>query len=167
MAGMTAGPAHVHSSEAIPAVGIGWETVSFSIPKPKLFAVPKPQQGPQVVGIPILTGGPTMTMGQPAMMAQPAMMGQPAMMAQPQYVQAQPAMVPQSNPAPQSNPTPQSSPPCNTCAPCTTQQGCAEEGCQSQSQVIQECDALMGEIAELQRQISVRAGSKASVDMVD
>ncbi len=163
MAGMTAAPASsVASSEATPAVGIGWETISFSIPKPKLFAVPKPQQGPQVVGIPILAGAPTMTMGQPAMMASPAMMGQPAMVAQPQYVQTPATVTQQSNPAAQS-----SAPACNSCPPA----GCAEEGCQSQpqtqTQVMQECDALMGEIADLQRQISVRAGNKASVDMVD
>lgn len=145
----------VASAEATPAVGFGWETVSFSIPKPKLFAVPKPQAGPQVVGIPILAGGPSMTMGAP--MAAPMVAAAPqAMMAQqPQYVQtlAAPSAAQQS--VPQSNPQPQSAP-CESCQPACS------EGCASQASVAAECDALIREISSLQEQICVET-NKASV----
>ncbi|HQX50349.1 MAG TPA: hypothetical protein PLY87_18875 [Planctomycetaceae bacterium] len=139
--------------DACAAFGWRWETVSFSIPKPKMYSIPKPVAGPQVVGIPILTGGPTMTMGSP-MMAQPQMMTQPQMV-QPQYVQVQGQ--PQSSPAPQAAPQsePQSTP-ASTCQP-----GCAE-GCVSQSDIASECDDLIREIGSLQQQICVET-QKASV----
>ncbi len=154
MAGMTATTqSTVATQEATPAIGFGRRNVSFSLPTIKMFAVPKPQVAPQVVGIPILTGGPTMTMGAAPMMAQPQ-----AMMAQPQMVQQQ--FVPQGNPSPQSadasiQSTPQSQP-CINCQPACT------EGCNSQASVAAECDALIREISCLQEQISVET-SKASV----
>lgn len=124
-----------HACEAIPAVGIGWETVSFSIPKPRLFAVPRPQAGPQVVGIPILAGAPTMTMAAP-------------MMAQPQYVPtpSQPAAAPQGEPQ---------AAPASEYSPCQ-RTGCAE-GCSSHDNVAAECDALIREISNLQQEIRVES----------
>jgi hypothetical protein len=152
MAGMTAstGSSGGHC-DATPALGWRWETISFSVPKPKLFAVPKPQVGPSVVGIPILTGGPTMTMGAaPMMAAQPQMMAQPQMVQQ-QYVQAHPQS--QQAASPQSVQGDPQSAPCSNCPPncsptCT-------EGCTSQSQVVDECDALMREISCLQQELCV------------
>jgi hypothetical protein len=145
MAGMSATTSSGHSAcEAIPALGLNWETVSFRIPKPRLYAVPRPQAGPQVVGIPILTGGPTMTMATAApMMAAP-------MAVQPQYVEPQSNVQPQSA-APQSAPA--SAPPCSS--------GCAE-GCNSQASIASECDALMRDISCLQQQLSVET-AKATV----
>ncbi len=149
MAGMsTTTQSNLAPSEACAAFGWRWETVSFSIPKPKMYSIPKPQAGPQVVGIPILTGGPTMTMGAAPMMAQPQMV-------QPQYVQVQGQ--PQSAPAsPASTPSETQSTPASTCQP-----GCAE-GCVSQGDIAAECDDLIREIGSLQQQICIET-QKASV----
>jgi hypothetical protein len=146
--------------DALPALGMGWETITIRIPKPRLLAVPRPVAAPQVVGVPILTGAPAMTMATAApMMAAPMMaapmMAAPMMAAQPA---ARPAQSQAAPAAPQSQPTPQNCCPDPGCA-----DGCAE-GCGTQASIQQECEALMHDISCLQQELSVQT-SHASVQM--
>lgn len=142
-----AAPQGTSAAEACPAVSMGWKTVSFRIPTPKLLAVPKPQRGPQLVGVPIMPATAPMTVAQP--------MGVQQQVVQPQYVQVQPQAAPQGQPAPaapQGEPAPQKAAPQS--AP-----GCGEGCNSSQAQISSECDALMQDISRLQRQISIQAGN--------
>jgi hypothetical protein len=136
--------------DALPALGMGWETITIRIPKPRLLAVPRPVAAPQVVGVPILTGAPAMTMATAA-----PMMAAPMMAAQPAALPAQPQAAPA---APQLQPTPQNCCPDPGCA-----DGCAE-GCGTQASIQQECEALMHDISCLQQELTVQT-SHASVQM--
>lgn len=132
------------AADAIPAVSLGWKTVSFSLPKLNLMAVPKARRGPSVVGIPIMPAAAPMVAAQPMMAA-----------AQPMAVAS-----PQGNPAPQSNSAPQSDPACAPKPQC--QPECAE-GCCSMAD---ECANLAQQIQQMQREICAQAGNgKASVSV--
>lgn len=59
--------------DACAAFGWRWETVSFSIPKPKMYSIPKPVAGPQVIAIPMMPAAMPMQMAAPMMAPQPVM----------------------------------------------------------------------------------------------
>lgn len=139
----TAGAPAGSTSEAVPAVGFGWETVCIRIPKPKLYAVPKPQTGPSLVGIPILAGA-----------AIAPQMGMPMIAGAPAAPAGQPSL-------PAGNVDRGSSEPAASTS-CT--EGCCSSN-PSREQVLMQCEELTQQISELSQTIAVKAGNGQGVQV--
>lgn len=140
----TAGAPAASTSEAIPAIGCRWETVSFQVPKLKLYAVPKPQRGPSLVGIPILAGAafaPQMGMPMMAGGVPPAPAGRPE--------------------APAGEPDDSTTAGNDDRATC--QEGCCSSDNMSRDQILQQCENLSEEITHLSQTIGIEAGGGKGV----
>lgn len=134
--------------DAIPAFSMGWKTVSFSIPKPKLIAVPRPQRGPQMVGIPIMPSTAPMVAAQPMAVQRPMVVQQ--QVAQVPVAPQNTDPSPQGQPTPQGAPAPQSTPAPQNCSP-PCQQPCGE--CCTTSEVKDDFAEIMQQVAKMQQSL--------------
>lgn len=137
-------------TEAIPTVGMSMGSIRIPVPRLRMYAVPRPQAGPQVVGIPIMAGQATMSMPQQMMATQSMPVQQ---MPVQQYVAAQQSYATQAVPTPatQSTQATNCTPNCNSC----TTPAC--DGSMNSCQ--QELDSLCHEIQCLQSQIRVKTSN--------